>query len=80
MTIPLPGLRSEDLEISAEANTLRIIVKQAAKNLKYERKIEVPCGFAIEKARAVYMEDKLHITVPKAHDDIPPSLQDGING
>jgi HSP20 family molecular chaperone IbpA len=79
VTIPLPGLRSADLEIFAEANSLRIIVRQAAKNLKHERTVEVPGGFAIEKARAVYMEDKLHIVVPKVQDDFPPSFQDGIN-
>lgn len=66
VTIPLPGLRSANLEIFADANTLRIIMIQAAKNFKCERKVEVPGGFAIEKARAVYMEDKLHIVVPKA--------------
>lgn len=66
VTIPLPGLRSEDLEIFAEANTLRIVVKQSAKNVQYERNIQVPVGFEIEKARAVYLEDVLHITVPKA--------------
>jgi HSP20 family molecular chaperone IbpA len=79
VTIPLPGLRCADLEIFAEANTLRIIVKQAAKDLKHERKVEVPSAFAIEKARAVYMEDKLHIVVPKAQDNFPPSIQDGMN-
>ncbi len=66
VTIPLPGLTSADLEIFVEGNTLRIIVEQAAKNLKSERRVEVPGAFAINKARAVYMEDKLHIAVPKA--------------
>ena len=66
VTIPLPGLKSPELKIFAEANILRIIVKDSAKNLQYERKIQVPGGFVIEKARAIYLEDKLHIAVPKA--------------
>jgi HSP20 family molecular chaperone IbpA len=80
VTIPLPGLTSADLEIFAEGNMLRIIVKQSAKKVQYERKIQVPGGFEIEKARAVCLEDVLHITVPKATEHFPPSLQDGING
>jgi len=59
--IPLPGFENADIQIFAEANTLRVIAKHTSEN-----KIKVPIGFAIAKARAIYLNDHLYITVPKA--------------
>lgn len=66
VTIRLPGLQSPDIKIFLEGNTLRIVVKQPASKAQYERKIEVPNGFVIAKSRAIYLKDRLCITVPKA--------------
>jgi HSP20 family molecular chaperone IbpA len=66
VTIQLPGLKNADIQIWVEGNTLRIIAKAAAGNAQCERKIEVPTGFEIAKTRAIYLKDRLCITVPKA--------------
>jgi HSP20 family molecular chaperone IbpA len=66
MRIQLPGLENADVKIFVEANTLRVIAKQAGGHAQYESKVEVPNGFALAKARAMYLEGQLHIIVPKA--------------
>jgi HSP20 family molecular chaperone IbpA len=75
VTIQLPGLENADVKIFVEGNTIRIIAKQAGGHAQYEREIEVPGNFATAKARAIYIDGQLCITVPKARKDFPPSFQ-----
>jgi HSP20 family molecular chaperone IbpA len=73
--IQLPGLQSADIQIRVEANGLTMIAKRDDSEAQYERKIDVPNGFEIAKARAIYLKDQLYIIVPKAQEDFPPSFQ-----
>jgi HSP20 family molecular chaperone IbpA len=61
VTVQLPELRKEDLEITVERNTMRIITKHLGNHV-----IEVPKDYTPAKAHASYMGGLLRILVPKA--------------
>jgi HSP20 family molecular chaperone IbpA len=65
VTIQLPELENADAKILVEGNTIWVVAEHAGKHASYKRKIEVPSGFAAAKAKAIYMNDRLYITVPK---------------
>jgi hypothetical protein len=64
MTAALPELQNGDIEIVIEGRQLRVVVKprgQAA----FELLVEVPIGYVVAKARAIYFDGELRIVVPK---------------
>jgi HSP20 family molecular chaperone IbpA len=63
MKFKMPGLRTENIEIIAEGRHLRV-----ARSNKLGRRqiiVEIPLGYEIAKARAKYIKDTLHISIPK---------------
>ncbi len=66
VTARLPKLQSEDIEITVEGSTLRIIAKQGGVHVLFESMIEVPSGYTVADARAIYSNGSLRIVVPKA--------------
>jgi HSP20 family molecular chaperone IbpA len=65
ITARLPGLRSKDVEITVEQNTIRIAGKKADSSAPFDGVIDVPVGYNISHARAVYLNGELRILIPK---------------
>jgi HSP20 family molecular chaperone IbpA len=65
VTIHLPGLENADAKILVEGNTIWVVAEHES-GAPYKRKIEVPSGFVAAKARAIYLNNRFYITVPKA--------------
>jgi len=65
ITISLPGLRSEDIEITVEANTVRIGGKRGDGHARFDAAIHVPSGYSIGTAHAAYSNNELRIIIPK---------------
>lgn len=51
----LPGLRSGDIKITVEGNTLRIAGKQSECGVPFESVTEVPPGYDVTQAGAAYL-------------------------
>jgi hypothetical protein len=66
ITVWLPDLHSEDVEITAEGDTIRITGKQADCLAPFESVVHVPSGHNISAARAVYLNNELRIVIPKS--------------
>jgi HSP20 family protein len=79
--VELPGMKSENLEITVEGNRLRIAGNRpdACRAHKcsflvmeisygpFENVLELPPGFDLSQAKAVYVNGFLRIDVPVAH-------------
>ena len=64
VTAMLPELQNGDIEIIVEGRQLRVLGTprgQAA----FELVVEVPVGYVVAKARAIYFDGELRIVVPK---------------
>ncbi len=66
ITASLPGLRSEDIEITVEGSMVRISGKPGDAHASFEAAIHVPSGYSIRTARAAYLNNELRITLPKS--------------
>lgn len=66
ITASLPGLRSEDVEITVEGWTVRIRGKRGESHAPFEAAIHVPSGYSIRTARATYLNNELRIIIPKS--------------
>jgi HSP20 family molecular chaperone IbpA len=64
----LPELQSRNIDIAVEGSTLRISGRPSNSDVPFVSRIEVPVGYAIARARAVYLGGELRIVVPKAPD------------
>ncbi len=79
--VELPGMKSENLEITMEGNRLRIsgsrpdacrahhcsfLVMEISYG-PFESELELPAGFDLTQAKAVYVNGFLRIDVPAAH-------------
>jgi len=62
----VPERQSRDIEITADGNTLRIAARQVGSHASFDTTIHVPSGYAISRARAIYLKGHLRIVVPKA--------------
>ena len=65
MKFKMPGLRKENIEIIAEGRHLRIARQLSNKPGQRQIIVEIPLGYEIAKARAKYIKDTLHISIPK---------------
>ena len=65
MKFKMPGLRKENIEIIAEGRHLRIARQLSNKLGRRQIIVEIPLGYEIAKARAKYIKDTLHISIPK---------------
>jgi HSP20 family molecular chaperone IbpA len=61
----MPGLRTENIEIIAEGRNLRVSRQLSNKLVRRQIIVEIPLGYEIAKARAKYIKDTLHISIPK---------------
>jgi HSP20 family protein len=79
--VELPGMKSENLEITVEGNSLRIagnrpdccrppkctfLVMEITYG-PFESVLELPSGYDLSQAKAVYVNGFLRIDVPQAH-------------
>ena len=79
--VELPGMKSENLEITVEDNRLRIAVIRPdgcraphcsflVMEISYgpfESVLELPSGYDLSQAKAIYVNGFLRIDVPQAH-------------
>ncbi|HEU5396294.1 MAG TPA: Hsp20/alpha crystallin family protein [Verrucomicrobiae bacterium] len=80
--VELPGMKSENLEITVEGSRLRIAGNRpdACRAHKcsflvmeisygpFETELDLPAGFDLGKAKAIYVNGFLRIDVPAAHE------------
>ena len=85
--VELSGMRREDLELSIEDNLLRISGQRPdnCRNAKckflvveiqygsFECVLEIPSGYDLNNAQAIYQNGFLRIDVPKSSQDSSPS-------
>lgn len=64
VTARLPELRQQELEILTDGRFLRIVGHPGG-SPPFENVVEVPHGYLVEAARAVYIMGNLRIVVPK---------------
>ena len=64
VTAFLPELRNGDIEITVEGRQLRIVGSPRGQPV-FELLVEVPNGYKVAKARAIYFDGELRIVVPK---------------
>ena len=64
-TVQVPEVNSTGLEVIVEGRYLRIIGKPLGGQERFESRIEVPPGFEIAAARAVYVKGWLRIVIPR---------------
>lgn len=62
----VPEQQSRDIEITADGDTLRIAAKKIGTHASFDTTISVPAGYAMARARAIYLKGHLRIVVPKA--------------
>lgn len=62
----LPELQGRNIDIAVEGSTLRISGGPPNSDVPFVGRIEVPVGYAIARARAIYFRGALRIVVPKA--------------
>lgn len=60
----IPELRSGELEISVEGSALHI-VGRPGRRAAWANVIEVPPGYRVEDARAIYFAGNLRIVIPR---------------
>jgi HSP20 family molecular chaperone IbpA len=66
VTAQLPELQSENILITVEGRSLRIVGKQSSSQVPIESVIEIPSGYELARALATYLKGQLRIVVPKA--------------
>ena len=64
----LPKLRRRNIDIQIEGSSLRISGRPPDTDVPLVSRIEIPVGYAIARARAIYLRGELRIVVPKARD------------
>jgi HSP20 family molecular chaperone IbpA len=64
VTAQLPKLENGDIEITVEGRQLRIVGMPEGE-ASFEAMVEVPDGYQVEDARAIYFDGELRIVVPK---------------
>lgn len=67
ITVQLSVLKGSDIQIFAEGNTLRIITGPSS-----GRAIQVPNEYPLAGARAVYLNGRLRIVIPKSGSKAAP--------
>jgi HSP20 family molecular chaperone IbpA len=67
LTAPLPEWRAADIKITAEGNRLHIALagKQANRQNPIEDMIEIPPGYELARAQAIYLKGQLRIVIPR---------------
>jgi HSP20 family molecular chaperone IbpA len=61
----VPGLRIDDIEITAEGHMVRIAGTSSSTKGAFEAYVEVHQEFNVERARAEYFDEELRIAVPR---------------
>jgi HSP20 family protein len=88
VTAELPGLSSNEIDISVIGNTLMLSGVRTEKELKgdktyhrrergygqFSRSIQMPFKVEAEKVSAKYNDGVLHITLPRAEEDKPKKI------
>lgn len=65
VTVQLPGLRPGDIEIVVEGRKMRIVGNLSGTETSFESEFEVPPGYRLSFAKAIYIKDMLHISIPR---------------
>jgi HSP20 family molecular chaperone IbpA len=66
ITACLPGLRSEDIDITVEGDTVLITGNKIENHAPFEGVVHVPFGYNLSATHAIYLHDELRVIIPKS--------------
>ena len=82
VTAELPGVEQDDVDITITDDVLTLKgEKKEEKEVKeknyhrFQRSISLPAGVQADKAKAIYKDGVLHITLPKAEEAKPKQIK-----
>jgi HSP20 family molecular chaperone IbpA len=72
ITADLPGLRSDQLEITVEGKRVRLVSKQPEGCGPFESTVEIPQGYNLGETKATYVNGKLRLVIPPLVGGVAP--------